>query len=233
MADTPLLLLLHGLGATGAVWDAVVADWPGEHLAPDLPGHGQAAPLAHYSFGTLAAAVAAQVPADRDVVVVGHSLGGVLALTLASGWFRVRVRAAVGLGIKVRWTEEELAKTAELATRPARVFATEEEAVDRHLKVSGLAGLVAADSAAARTGVVAVDGGWGLALDAGAFAVGAPDVPGLLAVAKCPVTLATGEQDPISPVAHLRELVAEPVVIPGAGHNPHVQAPGAVLELLG
>jgi hypothetical protein len=58
----PLLILLHGLGATAEVWEGwrplLEERWPGRWLAPDLPGHGGSAPLARYSFGSLAAAVA-------------------------------------------------------------------------------------------------------------------------------------------------------------------------------
>ena len=39
-SDGPLLLLLHGLGATGAVWTRLLAQfqdaWPGRWAAPDL-----------------------------------------------------------------------------------------------------------------------------------------------------------------------------------------------------
>ena len=87
----PLLLLLHGLGATADVWAGwgplLAARWPGRWVAPDLPGHGGSAPLARYSFGALAAAVADLAgPAERTVVL-GHSLGGVVGLALGSGWF--------------------------------------------------------------------------------------------------------------------------------------------------
>lgn len=51
----PVLLLLHGLGATAYVWRPMVAlleeGWPGRWVAPDLPGHGGSAPLPRYSFG--------------------------------------------------------------------------------------------------------------------------------------------------------------------------------------
>ncbi|AIJ25511.1 alpha/beta hydrolase fold protein [Amycolatopsis methanolica 239] len=82
----------------------------------DLPGHGRSEPLPRYSFGALAAAVAEVVPAGTTVAVLGHSLGGVVALTLASGWFGVRVSGACGLGMKVRWSDEELARAADQAT---------------------------------------------------------------------------------------------------------------------
>src|SRR5215472_16714327 len=99
----PVLVLLHGLGATGDVWGAwwppLARRWPGRWLAPDLPGHGGSPPLAAYSFDGFAAAVAGIVqPSDR-IVVLGHSLGGVVALALASGRFGVPVEAVIGLGI--------------------------------------------------------------------------------------------------------------------------------------
>jgi pimeloyl-ACP methyl ester carboxylesterase len=176
----PILLLLHGLGATGEVWhDLLERHWPAEVIVPDLPGHGRSPRLPEYTFSSMAAAVAAVVPEGRRVVVLGHSLGGVLALTLADGSYGVDVVAACGLGIKLRWSAAELAKAAEVAARPSRVFATREEAVDRWLKVSGLAGLVPADSALVDGGVVEAADGWQVAVDPRAFGVGAPDVPAL------------------------------------------------------
>ena len=48
----PTLILLHGLGATGQVWDPLVeaAAWSGRILAPDLPGHGSSSWADTYSF---------------------------------------------------------------------------------------------------------------------------------------------------------------------------------------
>jgi pimeloyl-ACP methyl ester carboxylesterase len=58
----PVLLLLHGLGATGDVWQGwqplLARRWPGRWLAPDLPGHGGSRLLPDYTFESLAAAVA-------------------------------------------------------------------------------------------------------------------------------------------------------------------------------
>src|SRR5262245_3085819 len=196
----PVLLLLHGLGATGEVWHGLAEErvWPGEVVAPDLPGHGRSPRRSTYTFESLAAEVFSAVPADRPVVVLGHSLGGVLALTLAA---RANVVAACGLGIKLRWSDAELAKAADVAARPERVFATRAEAVDRWLKVSGLGGLMSPSHVAA--GVIEAGDGWRVAVDPRAFAVGAPDVPALLAKARCPVLLAAGERDPMCPREHL------------------------------
>lgn len=84
----PVLLLLHGMAGTCANWSEVVEPLSREHtvIAPDLPGHGSSAPGAgDYSVGALAAAM-------RDLLltlgheqanVIGHSLGGGVAMQLA------------------------------------------------------------------------------------------------------------------------------------------------------
>ncbi|OLT01874.1 hypothetical protein BJF90_30505 [Pseudonocardia sp. CNS-004] len=54
----PVVLLLHGLGATAEVWDGLVPLLPGAWVAPDLPGHGGSAPLPAYTFAAVAEAVA-------------------------------------------------------------------------------------------------------------------------------------------------------------------------------
>jgi pimeloyl-ACP methyl ester carboxylesterase len=230
-AGGPVLVLLHGLGATAAVWTGLVellpSDW--SWLTLDLPGHGRSDPLPRYTFGGVASAVAGTLDPARQHVILGHSLGGVIALTLASGWFGVPVSAACGLGIKVRWTDAELARSAELATRPNRVFSSRDEARTRALRV---AGLTPADASLADPGIRAVDGGWQLALDPAAFGVGAPDLPGLLAAARAPVILAAGENDPMSPADQLLALQPDPVIVPTLGHNAHVESPAALLPIL-
>ena len=46
----PTLLLLHGLGAVGEVWqgleEVLTERWPGSWVIPDLPGHGRSAKAA-------------------------------------------------------------------------------------------------------------------------------------------------------------------------------------------
>ena len=239
-AGAPALLLLHGLGATGAVWDGLAAllpgHWPGSWIVPDLPGHGRSSPLSRYSFGALATEVARAVEPDTaagtPIVALGHSLGGVVALALGSGWFGPRPAAVGGVGIKVRWSAEELARATEMAARPSRIFATRAEAAERALKVAGLAGLLPPEAPLVDTAVVPSESGWRLSLDPAAFAVGPPDMDGLLAAARAPVVLAAGEHDPMAPADALRPLVPEPLVLKGLGHNAHVEDPAALLPLL-
>jgi len=235
----PVLLLLHGLGATSEVWDGLLAEadrhWPGRWLAPDLPGHGGSAPLDQYTFTSMAAALAAALAVTLDaepVTILGHSLGGVLALELASGRYGITPAGVVGVGIKIAWTAEELDRAAALARRPVATFPTEGAAIDRHLKVAGLTGLVPPEDPRARAGVRATPDGWRLALDPATFGIGAPDMPALLAAARCPVLLAAGERDPMVDAAQLRALAPGAAVLPGIGHNAHLENPALVGRLL-
>ena len=233
----PVLLLVHGLGATGEVWDRwwplLDASWPGRWLAPDLPGHGGSDPLDRYSFGGLAARLADLLEPGTRVVVLGHSLGGVVGLALATGWFGVTVETVVGLGIRVSWTADELARAAVLAARPVAWYSTRDEAAARHLRVSGLAGLLDGDDTAIAAGLREERGRWRLAMDPAAFGVGAPDMPGLLAAARSRVVLARGEHDPMVTDDQLIRLHPTTATLAGLGHNAHVEDPAAVLHLLG
>ncbi|MEN3614970.1 alpha/beta hydrolase [Plantactinospora sp. ZYX-F-223] len=241
----PVLLLLHGMGATGAVWrgwaEPLADRWPGRWLAPDLPGHGGSAPLDRYSFDSLAAGLAGLfAPGDR-VVVFGHSLGGAVGLALAgcgsdeptgagTGW---AVEAVIALGVKVGWTPDELGKAAALAARPVAWYDSRAEAAQRYLRVSGLVGLVEPDDPVVDAGIVATeDGRWRLAMDPGAFGVGAPEMGGLLSAVSAPVLLARGERDPMVGDDQLARFGVPSRMLSGLGHNAHVEDPEAALALL-
>ncbi|TDC40256.1 alpha/beta hydrolase [Micromonospora sp. 15K316] len=235
-AGRPALLLLHGMGATGEVWlpGAALLErrWAGRWLAPDLAGHGTSPPLPAYSFAALAERVAAALAPEERLIVLGHSLGGVVGLTLAARGSGLPVAAVVGLGIKAIWSDAELAKARELAARPVAWYPSRDEAAQRYLRVSGLAGLVAPDDPRVTAGLREVDGRWRLAMDPGAFAVGEPDLAALLAATDVPVLLARGEYDPLVTDAQLRRYGVPVATLAGLGHNAHVEDPEAVLALV-
>jgi len=103
--DGPLLVLMHGLGGTAELWrgvEALLPDrWPGGWLALDLPGHGRSPRAASYTFDAQAALVAEVLPEGRDLVLLGHSMGGMVALALAG--FHPGVGRVVGFSIKTWW----------------------------------------------------------------------------------------------------------------------------------
>jgi pimeloyl-ACP methyl ester carboxylesterase len=231
-AGEEVLVALHGLGGCGAVWGSVLEHqpgrWPAWWSAPDLAGHGVGPRLASYTFDGMARALARSLPPAGSYVVVGHSLGGVVALRLAA--LEPRVRRVVGVGIKVEWTDDELARAAELARRPVAWFDTQVEAVARFRRVSGVGDLL--DDAYARRGVVEEAGRWRLAFDPGTFGVGRPDMAALVRECTAEVVLARGEHDPMNTDGQLRALVPTPVTLAGLGHHAHLEDPDAVCALL-
>ena len=57
------------------------------------------------------------LPHGEVMVVVGHSYGGVIASLLASGRYGVQPASVVAAGVKVTWSDEELAGFEALATQ--------------------------------------------------------------------------------------------------------------------
>jgi len=232
------VLLLHGLGATAAVWKRVTraltqratVQW----LAADVGGHGGSDWQSSYSVGQLAAQLAELVQQQQigELFVVGHSLGAYLGLALASGWFGIEVRGVLGIGPKISWPREDLQAARELAARPLRWYPTGEEAWARYRRVAGLGADIASDSEWLARGVVEEERGWRLAQDPRTFAVAGAPFASLAASATAPVLLARGERDPMVSLEELRMHAPQACDIAGSGHNAHVEEPAAVITLL-
>ncbi|MGH7428374.1 MAG: alpha/beta fold hydrolase [Candidatus Methylomirabilaceae bacterium] len=81
------LVLIHGSGCTADSWRYQVTDLSREFevVAPDLPGHGASGSEGDPSIERYASTVAALVQrlATRRVFLVGHSMGGAVALQVA------------------------------------------------------------------------------------------------------------------------------------------------------
>jgi len=237
----PTLLLLHGLGATSGVWSRLRAelDWPGPVMAPDLAGHGRSPWTGSYTVDALADEVVhtlaedepsdADADADAGVIVVGHSLGGGVGLALASGAYPTPVKAVIGLGIKVMWTDDDVATMAGVAARGVRWFASRDEALARHLRQAGLHGLLAADDPALGQAVVSDNNGrWRVSQDPATFAQQPLDMAGLMTQARATATsvvLGAGEHDAMVSQADLAVFVDNPRIAAGRGHNVHVEDP--------
>ncbi|MDG1087146.1 MAG: alpha/beta fold hydrolase [Acidimicrobiales bacterium] len=230
---TPTLLLIHGLGATNGVWADVLAelDWPSQVINVELPGHGAAAPSDDYTVGAMAAQVATACANGEEVIAVGHSLGGAVALCLASGFFRPVVTAAVGLGIKLAWSDADVEGMARVAAKGARWFETRDEAVERFLLQAGLRG-VGPNHPAVANAVIEVDGQWRVTQDPNTFAQRPVDPAGLVGAANCPVILGAGENDAMVSFDDMVAHVPNPRIATGAGHNVQVDNPTWVVSLI-
>lgn len=229
-----LLILLHGLGATRHVCKPMLAQsrWSGRWIAPDLRGHGASPRATDYSLAAHAADIGELVNAhapSNEIVVLGHSMGGAVALELASGSHGFTPKQVIGVGIKVSWNDDELAGMRKMASMAVKFFPTKEEAVVRYLKVSGLHGLVAPDSEEASAGVTQTAEGWRLAYDPATASVGAPPMETLLSAAHAPIRLARGATDPMVSHEQLAVYDANARDLPG-GHNVMVENPSAVWD---
>lgn len=232
----PILVLLHGLGANGAVWDGLVPlierHWPGRWLNLDLRGHGRSGHARPYGYATYAADVAAAIGGqDETVAVIGHSMGGVVAMALATGWFGVTVDRVLAFGVKIAWAEGEADKLNQIAATPVRWFDIREEAIERYLKVSGLIGLIDPASSMAAAGVREADGRFALASDPWINAAAGPEVAPFYRASQAPVRLAAGENDRMVTRVEMTALDPAAVILPGVGHNAHVENPDLIWQL--
>ncbi|SHM72069.1 alpha/beta fold hydrolase [Cryptosporangium aurantiacum] len=104
------LLLIHGLGGTRRTWRHLIDSLATDHtvIAADLPGHGHSdAPAGDYSLGAHASALRDLLVAlgHSDATLVGHSLGGGIALQFAYQFpertNRIVLISSGGLGTEV------------------------------------------------------------------------------------------------------------------------------------
>jgi pimeloyl-ACP methyl ester carboxylesterase len=124
----PPVILLHGAGGNHLYWPPQVRRMPDRRiLAVDLPGHGKSDGSGRQSIEEYAADVDAFIRSIglNTVVLVGHSMGGIIAIELASR-FRGRVLGLclVSTGAKLRVSPEILRGTddpAAFATTVARI----------------------------------------------------------------------------------------------------------------
>ena len=231
-SGAPLLVLLHGLGASAAVWDGllpILAErWSGRWIAPDFRGHGRSSHAAPYGYGMHAADVAALLAAGDDGVVLAHSMGGPVGLALATQWFGVRVRAVAAFAVKPDFNAEEVAGIRSVAAKGHRWFDTRAAAIERQIAVAGLRGLIAPDDPRAAIGIVEDAGKFRIAMDPAANLVLGPELPEMLAAARAAVYFSAGDRDPLVGVDAMHAVDPAAHVFPGLGHNVHVEDPLAL-----
>ncbi|MCG2614161.1 alpha/beta hydrolase [Terrimonas sp. NA20] len=85
------VILIHGFGETGEVWNEQAAFLSGSYriIIPDLPGSGRSEAVEDMSMENLAEAVHAIIH-EEDIhacPVIGHSMGGYVALALAESYY--------------------------------------------------------------------------------------------------------------------------------------------------
>ena len=231
--EGPTLLLIHGMAGSSRGWKSVMPELARHHdvIAPDLPGHGESArPTGDYSLGNLAATMRdllGVVDVER-ATIVGHSLGGGIAMQLAYQHPELAERLVLvssgGLGREVSWMIRALALPGAEYVAPVifpgfvrdvgnRVSGVIERLGIRAPRIAEMWDAYASLTVPAhrdaflRT-VHAV-------IDPGGQAVSATDR--LYLAAAMPTLIMWGDRDPIIPTAH--------------GHTAHAAMPGSRLEI--
>jgi pimeloyl-ACP methyl ester carboxylesterase len=235
------IVLLHGYSASVQWWDRVAAALLDKRvIAIDLVGHGGSeAPRdgAQYELGRQAEAVrrALDVLGVRHAVLVGHSMGGAVSLTVAE-------------------QDPELVERVVISDTPAEVSLVESPAL-AGLACAPIIGPVvdrlrpvdAITESALQTGFAA---------DYSVPALAHRSLEQLTYAGVCqstdqqderapadrlaglgkPVLVVWGEKDVLTPTAanveRYRRAGLNPTVIPGVGHSPMVEAPGEFVSAI-
>ena len=233
------IVLLHGGAAHGRWWDHIAPLLARDHrvIVPDLSGHGDSGRREAYSldmWAQEAIAVAADAGPDTPPTIVGHSMGGFVALR-AAGLYGSQLAGIVVIDSPVQdLTPEDQAARESRAFGPKRVYPTREAALDRFRPVPDQPSLPYIRAHVAETSIRPAEGGWSWKFGPGIFGRRAPAAPALLHHLDCRVALFHAEHGIVPP--QTTELMYDklgrraPVIeIPAAGHHVMLDHPIALV----
>jgi pimeloyl-ACP methyl ester carboxylesterase len=235
------VVLLHGYSASVQWWDRVAAALPAQRVvAIDLVGHGGSeAPRNAESYRIESQADAVRNALDalevRHAVLVGHSMGGSVALALA-GQDPERVERVVISDTPAEMSLAEMPALAGLACAPIIGQAIDRlrpvDAISDSALQTGFASDFAVPPLAHRSLEQLTHSG----LCHARGQDGAPAAVDRIARLQQPVLVVWGERDELTPTAanveRYRGAGLTPVVIPGSGHSPMVEAPGEFVNAI-
>ena len=232
------IVLLHGFTQSGASWTGIASAMRERYtpLAPDLRGHGSAAERRPVHLAAVLEDLAAAAP--ERFALAGYSMGGRIALHVALAHpERVTRLALIGASPGLADEAERVARRA-ADERWARLL--EERGIEEFADEWGAQPLFAGQPpgvAAAADAMRRAQSPAGLAAALRGLGTGVlPSAWHRLGELAMPVTLIAGEHD-----AKYRDLArrmaqriphARAVVVPGAGHAAHLEAPDAVTSEL-
>jgi pimeloyl-ACP methyl ester carboxylesterase len=250
----PVVLLVHGITSSADAWREVVPALAEHHtvIAPDLLGHGGSAkPRGDYSLGAYASGLRDLMAAlgHPRATVVGHSMGGGIAMQLAYQFpervERLALVSSGGLGREVGWVLRAATLPGAdwvlpLLTRsgPRDVLGAASHVLAKlglrtRADVRGTAlGLASLGDPEARSAFLHTARS---ILDPGGQRVSATDR--LYLAGGMPTLIVWGERDPMIPAAHgvaTHALIPHSrlELFPDAGHYPFDEDPGRFAAVL-
>jgi pimeloyl-ACP methyl ester carboxylesterase len=242
------LVLVHGAGTSGAIWRRVMpllADGR-RVVAPDVPGYGDSPPVGPgFALEEVADHLAeelerADVPAPYDLV--GHSMGGAIAILLAvrhpERIRRLVLAAPAGLAALPRPLAAVLGRVAGPFALARRTLASPlaGRAFVRRLALAGVAHDGARVPPEHARAVLASSIG-ATRIGPGLASAAAADLQKALAGVRAPLGLVWGEHDPVIPrrrieVIHAAHPEAVLEIVPDTAHAPMLERPEAFCTAL-
>ena len=222
-----MLLLVHGAGNNCGVWEEFASYLGLPWVAVDLPGHGKSGGDGFESISDYARSVADFVESlkVKDVVLVGHSMGGAIVQAVMAenpSWLKAGVLVSTGPKLKVNpaifeGLEREPEATIGKVARWAVAKGAPEDVVERTRAIFS----------SAPVEVVIKD----------FRACDAFDGEGLCSSVKVPVLVVVGSEDVMTPPKLSKRLVelipeARLEVIEGAGHMLQLERPKELARVI-
>jgi pimeloyl-ACP methyl ester carboxylesterase len=238
-AGKPTVVFIHGAANDHSVW-SLQSRYYAYHgwnaLAVDLPGHGKSAGTALATIGDLAGWIAQLLDAlgAKDVTLVGHSMGSLVALeTAARHPERIKRIALIASAVPMQ-VSEALLNTSKANDHAAyemiNVFAHSNTAQLGGNRVPGMWMMGSAMRLMERSGDGVLHADFSACNN---YAAGLEAAQKL----KCPVLMILGKRDLMTPMKVARDVISKladvkVVALDGAGHSLMAEKPDEVLDSL-
>jgi YbgC/YbaW family acyl-CoA thioester hydrolase len=239
--EGPAVLFVHGYPHDRNIWAHPMAELEGfRRIAPDLRGMGESdAPDLGYSIETYAGDLAALLDTlgVEETVLCGLSMGGYVAFEFLRRWRR-RVRGLVLMDTRAEADTAEARRGRDTAAATARESGASAVAATLLPRMLSPATLTGAPEIVDRVrAMMAAAPVAGIVGALGAMRDRSDSTDLLPALAGLPTLVVVGEDDALTPPAQARAIAdaipgATLAVIPGAGHLPPVEQPGATTRVL-
>jgi pimeloyl-ACP methyl ester carboxylesterase len=226
----PPVILIHGAGGSHLHWPPELRRLSGQRIfALDLPGHGKSSSIGLQSIRDYTRSAIDFMDSIElsQAVIVGHSMGGAIALTLGLDHAeRVSGLGLIATGARLRVATPVLGNTANLATFSLAVQIINEWAfgpqADPHLKA-----VAARRMAETRPAVLHGD----------LLACDAFDVMERLGEIHVPTLVLCGTEDKLTPLTYSKTLASQISgaalqIVEGAGHMVMLEEPRRVAGVL-
>jgi pimeloyl-ACP methyl ester carboxylesterase len=237
--EAPVVVFLHGAGCDHTSWQ-LQSRWFAWHghsvLAVDLPGHGRSQGAALANVEEMTAWVGALLKAARveRASLVGHSMGGAIALEAAAALGSKITRIAlIGTAAAIPVSDVLLSAARDAPERAYRMMTAWAHGADAKMGGNPVPGLWMTGGTLA---VFARNGAGVLHTDLAACAGWQTGARAAKAI-RCPALVVVGAHDVMTPARKGRELAglieaSRTVAIPDCGHMLMAEAPDAVLDAL-